>query len=302
MTAVRVLLPRLLATVLALGTAGTGLARTSTPKNYATLKVRDIEGGRKVLLVIPQTTIDASFENLHLGPGLVPGLTARKLNDIRAHDAAARVAPLAAALTGYDFNGRIEAGVRPTLDASTWVRPRDFEFTVDGSGSNLESTLNESNTRQMLVVFAGYYIDHHEQRLIVELKASILVRKIPKGQPGSARLKDDYIPFRQIFRSIFYLPDAAGAHPDVNVARWAADDGKLARRALDSGIAHVTSMLAAYLDADEATVETWRRRNGRKTVERYEMLGWVAGRDANGLQFVDARTGSLNHIATIGVD
>jgi hypothetical protein len=54
--------------------------------------------------------------------------------------------------------------------------------------------------------------------------------------------------------------------------------------------------------ADETRVAPGRRRHDRKTVERYEMLGWVAGRDADGLQFVDARTGSLNHIATIGID
>ena len=47
--------------VLALGFPPGSEARTSIPKSYVPEKTRNIVGGRKVLVVIPQTSIAATF-------------------------------------------------------------------------------------------------------------------------------------------------------------------------------------------------------------------------------------------------
>ncbi len=281
----------------------TSTARTATPKSYVDAKTRNIIGGRKVLVVIPQDSIAASFENLNLkAGGMVVALIGVKLNQLRAADARALVATLATALADYDFDASLYAGLKPTIEGSPWLRGQDLELTHAGDTASIELELNESNTRQMLMLRGWYYVDFHEQRMIVELQASMLIRRIPKGQYSEARLKSDYIPYQQTFRSISYLPQGEGVEPAVNFARWADDDGKLARRALDRGIARISAMFAANLDADKATVELWRRRGDRKTIERFGLLGWVVGREASAVQFVEARSGALNDIATLSAD
>lgn len=289
----------LLLATLSLTAGAAAFARISTPSSFADAKTRNIVGGRKVLVVVPQTRISASFLDLsYLGPGagpvLIGGQTPHEVNQL--------IAPLVDALAGYDFDGPLYAGLLPTVNASSWLRAQDPELTHLTDDAGIERELNESNTRQMLLLRCIYFVDYHQQRIIVELQASILVRKIPKGQHGYVRLKPEYIPFQQIFRSISYLPQSEGAQPEANVARWAADHGKLARRALDRGIARVTALLAANLDADEDTIAKWRHRGDRKTVERYGVQGWVVGHEANGVQFVQARTGTFDDVETVALN
>jgi hypothetical protein len=280
------------------------LARTSVPKSYVDDKTRAIESGRKVLVVVPQTSIGAGYQTFNMGPmmGLVPVLISIEINKLRAGDAQRLAGPLYAALASYDFNGPFYASLLPPAKASSWLHGQDFEFTQAGDPHSLEAELNESNTRQMLVLCGTYYIDFHQQRLTVELKSTILIRKIPKGKHGSVRLDPDYIPYQQVYRYIAYLPQSEGAAPEANFARWAADDGKLARRALDRGILRVSTMFAANLDADKAAIGRWRHRGDRHTVEKFGLLGWVVERDGDRTQLVEARTGTLNDIETIAVD
>jgi hypothetical protein len=151
----------------------------------------------------------------------------------------------------------------------------------------------------MLVLDGQWQVDHHRQAIVVELTATILIRKIPKGQYSEARLKRDYIPYQQAFRSITYLPGDTNAAAPALIARWAADDGALARRALDLGIERVRTLLAENLDASKSEVESWRRRGERHTVQRFDMTGWTVARETNAERFVEARGGALNYVQTL---
>jgi hypothetical protein len=84
------------------------------------------------------------------------------------------VAPLVAALDGYDFDGRLYSGLLPTIESSPWLRGQDLELTHLGLDHDIEQKLDESNTRQMLLLRGTYYVDFHDQRLIVELQATLL--------------------------------------------------------------------------------------------------------------------------------
>jgi hypothetical protein len=61
-------------------------------------------------------------------------------------------------------------------------------------------------------------------------------------------------------------------------------------------------MFAANIDADKKTVEQWRRRGERKTVERFGVLGWVVEDEGDALVYVEARSGALNYIETLRAD
>ena len=291
--------------LLALFCDGLCMARTSVPKSYVDENTRTIQGGRKVLEIVPQTSIRAGYQTFNLAPvvvGLIPLLVSTEVNGIRASDAQRLVAPLSGSLVGYDFDGHFQAALLPPINASAWLRGQDIELTHAGDPASIEAELNESNTRQMLVLCGVYYIDFHQQRLIVELKATMLIRKIPKGKHGDVRLHPDYIPYQQTYRYIAYLPQSEGAAPEVNVARWAADGGKLARRALDRGIERVSAMFGENLDADEATIARWRHRGERHTVEKFDLLGWVVEREGNRVRFTEARTGTLNDVEVLQLD
>lgn len=294
-----------LACLIALTCAVPGAARTATPKSFADDKTRTIEGGRKVLVVLASAEIEAGFDHMEISPaaflfgfvgyrwGLDP------VNRALAEKAAPRVLPLRRALSGYDFNTRLYDAVVPVAMGSKWLRGQDYERTGDASPGNLEKELNDSNTRQMFVLDGQWQVDHHRQAIVVELTATILVRKIPKGQYSEARLKRDYIPYQQVFRSITYLPGDANAAAPALIARWAADDGALARRALDLGIERVRTLLAENLDASKSEVESWRRRGERHTVQRFDMTGWTVARETNAERFVEARGGALNYVQTL---
>jgi hypothetical protein len=279
--------------------------RTAIPKSFADDKTRAIEGGRKVLVVLASPEIEAGFDHMEVSPAaLLFGFVGYRwgldpMNRELAEEATPRVLPLRHALAGYDFNTRLYDAVVPVVQASTWLRGQDFERTADASLGNLEKGLNDSNTRQMFVLGGQWSVDHHHQAIVVELTATILVRKIPKGQYSNARLKRDYIPYQQVFRSITYLPGNAGTPAAGLIARWAADDGALARRALDLGIERVRTLLNENLDASKAEAEVWRRRGERHTIERFDMTGWTVSREGDAERFVEARSGTLNYVQTL---
>jgi hypothetical protein len=295
----------LLGTLLVLAASLDASAATSTPKAYATDKTRDIVGGRKVLVLLPQTNIMATYEDVNLSAvyfmfGILAGLAASPaqagIDRHLSQAAEERIAPLRRALEGYDFETPAKAAFLPIIEKSSWVRAQDAELNHDGSGSNIERILNESNTRQMFTVFPSYYADHKFRNLVVRIEADIIVRKIPKGQYSSARLKPDYIPFRQAFRCIVYLPGSESGTAEDNLARWSADSGRLARQALDLGIQRVSVLFGRYLDADEATVATWIKRGDRKSETRALMLGWIIEKQGDLVLFSSARDDTLNYI------
>jgi hypothetical protein len=164
----------------------------------------------------------------------------------------------------------MRAALLPAIEASTWLRAQDTEFSHDGSAEHIEQVLNDSDTRQMLNVHASYYADHKFRNLVVNVESSILARRIPKGRYSNARLKSDYIPFRQTFRCIVYLPDSERASAEDNLARWSADGGRLARQALELGIQRTGALFARNLDATRESAAVWNERGERKNCS----AGW----------------------------
>jgi hypothetical protein len=294
-----------LAALIALACVHPCAARTAIPKSFVDDKTRAIEGGRKVLVVLASPEIEAGFDHMEVSPaaflfgfvgyrwGLDP------MNRALAEKAAPRVLPLRRALSGYDFNTRLYDALIPVAMGSTWLRGQGYERTGDASPVNLEKELNDANTRQMFVLDGQWLVDHHRQAIVVELTATILVRKVPKGQYSDARLKRDYIPYQQAFRSITYLAGDANAAAPALIARWAANDGALARQALDLGVERVRTLLAENLDASKTQVESWRRRGERHTVQRFDMTGWTVAREPDAERFVEARSGTLNYVQTL---
>jgi len=289
----------LLGCLLALSAVQPCTAKTATPKSYVDAKTRDIVGGRKVLIIIAQDKLLPGIDSWELGAadavnaiekGIDQGLIARGQKQI---------APITDALLDYDFDTPMKAALTSAANGAEWIHAQDIEFTREDSNTALERALNASNTRQMLVLRATYETDWRYTAILVSVESSLLMRQIPKGQRSDARLKGDYIPYRQTFRSLVYLPGADGTTKEKNIARWAADGANLARQALDIGVRRVPPLLVQNLQQDEKAAAVWRKRNGRMTVTNARKQGWVIGRQDAGVLFVEARTGALTRLQTL---
>lgn len=291
-----------LACLFSLAASGDILARTASPKIYASEETRDIVGGRKVLIVMPES-IQGAYSNAELaavsalfGGMLLKSIVEKSTAKHHAELAEKRVAPLRAALAGFEFQKPMQALLTPTIESSAWVRAQDIEFTPDGSLRNIEQELNDSDTRQMLAVDASYYADQKFRSLVVSVESMIFIRKIPKGEYSEARLRPDYIPFKQLLRSIVYLPDSERATPAENLARWSADNGKRARQALEIGMQRASTLFSRNLDATKESAAVWSKRGKRKTVTEFNLLGWVIERQPDTLLFFSPRDDALNYI------
>jgi hypothetical protein len=274
-------------------------AKTATPKNYVSEETRNIVGGRKVVILIPQTEIMPGIAAWELGVARFDDALEDLINNAKTGRGERFIEPLRAALRPDDFDARIFSALKSVLERCSWMHAQDIELTRDGSAKNIERLLNESNTRQMLVLAVTYATDFRYDSIIVSVEASLLVRQIPRGERGEARLRKDYIPYFQAFRSIVGLPNPDHSEREADLARWSADNASLARAALDFGIQQLPPLLGRNLDATQQETQDWRGRNERKTVERAGMQGWVVERRDDVTVFVEARGGALNLLRTL---
>jgi hypothetical protein len=258
-------------------------ARLGTPKTYIDDKARAIVGGRKVLIVLASHNVQPTIERVPISTTTTVGVDwiyQMRQIDYEQYEkdlAAARElgAPLLASLSGYDFGQLICRDLQAIVERSSWLGAQDVEITADGSGRNLEQELNASNTRQMVVLLAESLAEYRYLAITVTVKATLLVRQIPRGKHGYVRLQEDHIPYQMTFTSISNLAGADRKNPRRNLERWAANDGKLARDAMNLGIAFATERFARNLDDSPVTNALWSKRGGRKGRLGNGRAGWV---------------------------
>jgi hypothetical protein len=277
--------------------------------NFANAKTRDIVGGRKVLITVIQGAIQPTI----YPPGMSNVYVAtyrgvrKTVIDKQALEqqyqltmaALQDCVPIIEATYDYEFNAPLQAALRPAVTSSAWLRAQDVEFSEHGTTDFVLDKLDQSNTRQMLLLYTNYYTSPDFSAIVVDLQISLLVRKISKGTLRASRVNPEYIPYRQTIRSRVVLANADLKDRKKNVERWAANHGRLARQAFDSGIAALATLapLAIELNAEQA--KDWRSRGKRKTQQIEGVFGWVRERDADGILMIDARDGAWTRIRTV---
>jgi hypothetical protein len=282
------------------------IAKTATPERYVTEKTRAIEGGRKVLIIMPQPTLGAT---LNWNPLRVIDhktfAVFESVADMESYNEQVREAqkffvPLQTALSGYDLGAKVRGAVEPIVTRSSWLRGQDLEVSNNQTSDYLLMKLNESNTRQMLVVFVEHRCNVAYTAIVTSLKATMLVRQIPRGYLSSMRLSPSYIPYQMSFNAVVQLKNPDPKSAEVNRDRWAASDATLARRAIDVGTDWVIDRFARNLDETREQNEVWSSRGDRKGRLRDGRPGWVLSRSDNELTYFDARSASMNFETTIG--
>jgi|KBSMisStaDraftv2_1062788.scaffolds.fasta_scaffold40200_4 hypothetical protein len=282
------------------------IAKTSTPETYVTEKTRDIEGGRKVLIIMPLPTLGATvnWDPLqvidHKTFAVFGSAAEMESYNEQVREAQRFMVPLQKALSGYELETKVRGAIEPIVTGSPWLRGQDVEVTNNLNSDYQLMKLNESNTRQMLVVFVDHRCDVTCSAIAISLKATMLVRQIPRGYVSSMRLSASYIPYQVTFNAVVHLKDPDPKNAEVNRDRWAANDAALARRAIDIGADWAIDRFARNLDETRDQNEEWSSRGDRKGRLGNGRPGWVISRSDTELTYFDARSHALNFETTIG--
>lgn len=281
------------------------LARTSEPDPYIPDDMRQLPGGRKVLLIMQTDALEPKmrFDQVRYtatGDSYVQLELAQSIEDYTREVLAVQafINPLRGEIADFEFERRMRERLESVVNAAPWIGARDFELTHGYRAATVERVLNESDTRQTLLLVVGYTMSYQFDLLSVSLQASTRLRQIPKGMTSDARLKRDYIPYEINFEARLPLPGADRKNRQANRDRWAADHGKLARDALQAGLDFVTERFARTLAEDEAQSAAWRRRNGRAGRLPNGRPGWILESGPRGIVSYASRAHTIYYEVT----
>lgn len=210
-------------------------------------KDRAVVGGRSVQVVIPQmeiaTSIDAGRVARAPTGGLIDTIIMSQIDDTRKiiehglHEKAdATVAPLRRALRDFDIKALALTTTKAALAKPDWFQLREIAFTSDAA-------------RDATLVYR-YGLSPDFTRLQVTATLS-LVRN------------PSVVVFRQTIASIVQLR-APSYEPDINVARWSADNGKLAKASLTIAFAQFERLIPYALGLNDADLKNFTAKSREK--------------------------------------
>ena len=212
------------------------------PKRALDQDARSVSGGRQAVVVHEAAELQAEFVAANTGGGgAIGALVGAAVNEHRADAAEKRVQGLRTALVDYDFDRRALEATQATIAKIPWLDVKNVSFTKDGSADKLAGTLTQSGAAQLLVTRYGYSMSPDCRQITVALDADIFPKEAPPGTSDTPR----GALFSERFRYISLL--SSPKRPDANAALWAADNGKLARAAVDTGLAVVNELLVRSL-------------------------------------------------------
>jgi hypothetical protein len=288
------------ACVLAMLVSGASVA--AIKNNYIAPEARSVAGGRDVHIIVSQAEIQPNINISNItaatGGGLLFALIDAGVNNARAKEAEKQVVPLREALVGYDFDPLVQHASTTTLQALGWFDPKQVKLSKEETSDSVLAALNASTTSQLMVLRYTYETNADFSAVVVSLYAYIANKAVPAGKKPDARLQLKYVPYNQSVRSFVRLPGADLKHPEANVKAWAADGGKVARAALDMGVARCQDLLTRSLRYSAADAASMVKRNKRKMTKIPGFAGWELESQANGALIYDIMTGSMTRVET----
>jgi hypothetical protein len=249
--------------------SGAAAARTAVPDLRIPDRMRIVEGGRKVFVV------------LH---------SPRQGDDNPDSTKVMREqAPLRDVLSNDDFDTLMPARLEAVVNSVPWLGARDFEVSNNYRWNRIERALDESNTRQMLVIRTEHNMSADYRAMSVYMRAILLNRQIPKGKTSHARFTQDWTPYQLDLTARISLPGGKELDREESRRRWAANDGRLAGAAIESGIEWVTARFRQTLLESESQSLVWRKRGDRAGTLPNGRAGWILEQRPAGYVGFEAR-------------
>ncbi|HWE98336.1 MAG TPA: hypothetical protein VG248_00900 [Caulobacteraceae bacterium] len=269
-----------LASVAALSLATLGLcAGPAAAKRFRNLDEagRTIDGGRAVEVIVAQGEIKSNIiVSQTPGQGLVGALIAAaidaKINSDRAHKAESAIQPLRAALNGYDVDAAAMSATQAGVDKTSWFKSQAMSVSRDESVPGRTVFLDASGKTQVAFFSYGYEMTPDFSAVRVTLEVEIVDRAAGQAAGSDHRFSHDSLPMFQHLVCVEVLPGATTLADD-NVNRWAADNGKLARLALNAAFGDMKELIPRALELTDPEVKLMRGKDKKR-----ETLGDYTGR------------------------
>jgi hypothetical protein len=175
------------------------------------------------------------------------------VNSSRSKKAEEAIQPLRTALAGYDFDGLALQTSKAIAADVPWLGAQTVAFGKDSSIVGRLALLDAAPTEQTAFFEYTYDASADFSAAIVSLSMQFANKTPPPGKKPDVRLAAKYLPYVQTVTCVVPLP-AAGDDTAANIQRWTADDGKLARKALDQSLTelHALAVQALSLTVDDA--------------------------------------------------
>lgn len=279
-----------------------GASSAAIKNGYIAPEAHTVEGGRDVHIIVPQAEIQPNINISNMtaaaGGGLLFALIDAGVNNARAKEAEKSVVPLREALVGYDFDSLAQHASTTTLQSLGWFDPRQVKLSKEATGDSLLAALDAAGTSQLMVLRYSYETNADFSGVVVSLDASLVNKATPPGKKPDSRLQPKNLPFKQTIRSFVMLPGSNPKDPHANVKAWAADHGRLARAAIDTGLERCQALLTRSLTQSAADAESILKRNKRKMTKIPGLMGWELESDGKSTLIMELMTASLTRVET----
>lgn len=305
-------------------------------EGYVPEEAREVEPARPMASIIPQERIASSIDLGRIIPnegGLIGALvdrTPEKLAQNAAAKADGFIAPLAAALDGFDANSLANAAAKNILAKTEWLAAGTPALQAGNSISatrNTEASNGADSTVSMTYWIGAFGTEANDTvgALTWEKERRRLEQEFLSANAGASEVA--LISWRyqlsHDFTNMQVIADVAIVKPsskarlyeqqlisivklrrpsfieEENVAIWAANNGALARQALEMAFARSGKVLPSILELDANGLKKATAKGG-ETATSAGFHGPVLMRDENGPVFY-ARDGDQRLKAFIAV-
>ncbi|MFI4974220.1 MAG: hypothetical protein ACHP84_06775 [Caulobacterales bacterium] len=257
---------------------------------------RAAPGGRAVEIVVAQaelsSNINPSMVDVAMGGGLLGVVIDAKIDSDREKHAQGEITPIRMALIDFDADQLAIDTTRTALGKLDWFQaagPPDFARDPTVMAKSAELTSSAAGQVAFLEYVYDTSADFSSMRVGVTI--TIADKAAPNGGNPEARLSGRNLVYAQTLTSVVRLSNpGSGAE---NAARWAANDGALARRALTAAFGEVGTLIPRALTLTEDDLKRMAQGQ-RKSVGSYG--GWVQEDGPDGTLFFN---GGLIHVQTI---
>jgi len=218
----------------------------------ATGQNQAVAGGRSLRVLVAQSEIksDINLSNLAVatGGGILGGLIGAAVDSARAKKAEVLIAPLRTAMGDVDGDAlAIETAKASFANAEWFTTAPDTNFSKDNSPAGKSAYLDASSNAQTAFVEYSYDLSPSFDALRIIAKIEIAAKdSVAATAKPEKRLSPKNLVYSSSVASIITLPDAS-KDKDVNAARWAADNAKLARAALGQSFARLQILVPRTL-------------------------------------------------------
>ena len=281
---------------LAAGVWLAGPALAAGHRNVLPEGARAAPEGRAVVVLTPQaelsSNINPSMVDVAMGGGVLGVLIDAKIDSDRSKKAESLITPIRASLHDFDADQLAIDTVHAAVEGVPWFQAKAEAFGRDNSPPSKSDLLSASAAGQVAFFECIYDTAPDFGSIRVAVTFSLANKAAPAGAKPESRLSGKNLVFVQTVTSVVQLDNPGAA--DANAARWSANGGALARKALTLAFADTGRLVPRALVLTDDDVKRMGANGERKTIAHVSGRSQEEGPDGT-LLF----NGGLIHVQTL---